>query len=726
MTVPAGWNRVLVLAVAALLFAVVFFPVLSGARTFFVRDLGSTQLPAGDVFSEVGFSRINPHASFGQSYLLNPNLGVLFPFFKGARAANVQIVLFLYASFAGVFLFLHRRTEDVGSSIFGASAFSLSGYVLSSTSFLNAITVIGCGSIALATVDTLQVDRRALRWGAAISFVALMWLGGEPALAMILALSIASVVAGPGRSSWPLVALAGGTIVASPYWYHVAFNARDAYRLSTGFSAKEALSNSMHPLRLLESAVPKMFGDWDSIAANWWGFALTGDQLPYVACTAIGIPALVLFALSLGSRSGHRSIAALACGTFAASCAGSSATIIRFVSSLEPFPLRYPVKLHLATTLFVSIAAGMHLAAIRMGDPNPKERRLTFAALAFASMILFFTFSPSTAQTVGESFLWSPSWRTSPSAIPGLLSRASASGVFALSSLIAFILLRRTRSERLRTVYFAFVIMAIALSLKGMMPSAPVSLEISPFITAALDMDGRVMERAGKDLDPVRRGLYGTYANDDIRNLALVQRRQLWALAGSPRGIRYAFDRDPDGSYSWRMVRVTRHIDSLPWERRLAWLRQSAVTGVISYQRLPVDGYRPLAAEATIGVPAVIYAVKGSLSEARRVSCAIATNSLEESMKRLDEGIDDRSIVIEGPSISCSPESGVLEIIDDVPLRLSLVTDGPVPGWIFLTRPHTRQVRALVNGIIAPVFPANGAFVAIPVSAGQSSVTVTY
>jgi len=720
-------GRSFVLAVAALLLVAIFFPVITGARTLFIRDLGSTQIPAGEVFTTLGFSLINPYASFGQSYLLNPNLGVLFPFAKGARAANLQILLGLYATFAGVFLFLHRRTGDVKASALGASFFSLSGYVLSSTSFLNAITVIGCGSMALAMLDALRTGRRGVGWIPAIVFTILMWIGGEPVLAAIFTVAIAALLFTSELSSRrPIAALGAGTLLAAPYWVSVARGAVDSYRLTAGFSAEEAFANSMHPMRILEMAAPKIFGDWDSISANWWGFAFTGNQLPYVACTAIGVPALVLFLLALTRRGKNQKFAILACSTFALSVVGASESLIRLLSVFEPFPIRYPVKLHLATSLFISIAAAMQLAETRSLKSQRSERRLTIAAFVVSSLILLITIVPSAGRAIFEPMLWSPSWKTGAGMLPTFLARASVSAAWVLGSIAAFYFMRRTANPGVERSLAMAVVATVGISLRGLMPTAPISVESSQFLSAAKAMHGRLMERAGKDLDPVRRGLFGSYPDDDIRNFALLQRRQLWALSGSASGVRYAFDRDPDGSYAWRMVRLTRHLDSLSWERRLAWLRQSGVVGVISYQRLPPGQYQPVVAESSIGVPAVLYSVNNSLPETRRVSCAVSARTFEEALPILDAGLDDRSIVLESSDVSCSLVVGSLEIIEDSPEQLQLVTTGSVPGWIFASRSFTSRVGAVVNGVKTPVYPSNAAFLGIPVPIGQSTVTVTF
>ena len=57
---------------------------------------------------------------------------------------------------------------------------------------------------------------------------------------------------------------------------------------------------------------------------------------------------------------------------------------------------------------------------------------------------------------------------------------------------------------------------------------------------------------------------------------------QGWSLAGAPHGLRYAYDPDPDGSYTL-LDRFARNVvTEREWPARLKWLRAAGVGSVIA------------------------------------------------------------------------------------------------------------------------------------------------
>lgn len=730
MRVTEEQKNCAVLVTALALLLVIFFSNVSGSSTFFLRDLGSTQLPAYGLFDSLGFARTNPHASFGQPYTPNPNLGVLFPFFKSSYAGNLQIVLALYLSFAGVFLYLRQQSLRSWPSIAGGAFFAISGYVLSSASFLNSITVIGLGSIALPAIDRFRSKRGIVRWSIATALLMLMWIAGEPALAAIITAAIVLILLLSGRKeSVPaLTCIAAAVAAASVYSMAIVEAMPDAYRLSVGYSMTEALGNSMHPARLLESFSPKLFGDWSSIQFPWWGFRVTSQQQPYILTTALAAPALILLILSF-FRPGtvERKLAIAATAIFVLSCLGSSHIVTTALSGIGPVPLRYPVKLHLATTLLVSIAAARTLESLIDFKPQITEKRIISTVALTAGLLLICGVVPQISAPLVAELLWSDQWQTKATALPSMLARTVLPSLFVLMSIGMYAFMRAAGNKRRRQIALAGLLIATACSFRGLVPSVSrQKLEPSRFSGTAGGITGRVMERAGKDLDPVRRGFHGHYPDDDVRNLAIVQHRQMWALSGAPRGVRYAFDRDPDGSYSERMVRLTRHLDSRSWEKKASWLQHAGVAAVISYQRLPPNDFTPIEIERTIGVPAVLYAVRSPLPEVRRVSCAKQAKDFESAIAAFDEGVSRDAIVLEASDARCGADVVTVDVVSSGADKLELLTNGTKAGWLFVARAYTSLVEARVNGRRERVLPANAAFVAIPVPSGHSSVTVSF
>ncbi|HQR68715.1 MAG TPA: hypothetical protein PLB02_15095, partial [Thermoanaerobaculia bacterium] len=168
----------------AFLLAVLLLPnldLLTGRASPFYRDLGTTQRPARALFDALGTASVNPHASFGQPYYGNPNLVLAYPFPRSPRFLGLHLVLHLLVGLGGAFLFFRRLVGSAEAALVGAVAFAFSGYVLSSTAFLNATTTIAWAPWLLWFVATARVasGRALVRCGfGAAAAAALLVLGG--------------------------------------------------------------------------------------------------------------------------------------------------------------------------------------------------------------------------------------------------------------------------------------------------------------------------------------------------------------------------------------------------------------------------------------------------------------------------------------------------------------------------------------------------------------------
>jgi hypothetical protein len=700
-----------------LLVGAAFFPVIEGSATFFLRDLGSTQFPASVVTERIGAAQNNPHASFGQPLRWNPNLLTLFPWPKGLYAANLQLLVHALLGFAGLFLFLRNVACDRAASLFGAASFSLSGFALSSMSFLNTTTVIGWLTISLWLADRSARRQTPHDFVAAVAASLLMWLGGEPVVALI-GFATAVVVLTLIHRRWIVVApLVTGAALSLPYWFAVLKASEGSHRLASGFARADAFGNSLHPLRLLESISPKLFGDWASIAGTWWGFAATGNQSPYLATTAIPLSVWFLAMIVRRVRGPARTIAIAAFSSLAISLLVLACRHL----PIDTLPVRYPVKLHLATTILLCVAASMSAAELRRRNCFPSIRAIVIFG---ATMSLALLVIGGAGASLFDVF-WDPQWQTPVGELKSAIARSQPTAWWSLCAAILSLLALRSRSERTAVVALFVPLLMTTMIFRDLVPTTIADSMRSPFLDHDVVTRLPVLERAGKDLDPVRRGLHGRYLKHDSRALAAVQSAQLWAISGAAHGVRYAFDRDPDGSYDDRMVRLTRHLDTLSWDRREPWLRQSGVGSVISYMQLPAS-YRPVAIAGDSGVPAALYEVRSPLAEVRRVPCAKSAGSFEQALGVFDQTILDDEIVVEAKDVFCGRSAGEVQILSSTPDALRVETRGPERGWLFVARSWNARAGATVNGRTVRVLPANGAFLAISLPAGTSVVAVKF
>jgi hypothetical protein len=170
------------------------------------------------------------------------------------------------------------------------------------------------------------------------------------------------------------------------------------------------------------------------------------------------------------------------------------------------------------------------------------------------------------------------------SLILGGFSRAVAALAAALLVFLAFLVRRTAAAPRLRFFLLVAAGAELLVPARGLLPRIPSEwLERPPpLVEKAAALQGRIFERAGKDFDAVRRGLLGVAPTDDLTTVARAQLRQGWALTAAPWGLRYAFDPDPDGSYSC-LDRIAREVVNLRgWPGRLKWLRSAGVGLVIA------------------------------------------------------------------------------------------------------------------------------------------------
>ena len=175
---------------------------------------------------------------------------------------------------------------------------------------------------------------------------------------------------------------------------------------------------------------------------------------------------------------------------------------------------------------------------------------------------------------------WDPAWKSDPRVVlapivhrlPGQAALAAAGLV-----LLALLLLRGAADSRGGLILLGATALSLLAGAPVTIPRVPSSLydAPSPLVERAAALSGRVFERAWKDFDAVRRGPQGRIESDGLVDLASAQVRQGWALAGAPWGLAYAWDPDPDGSYTI----LTRYASDVLRQRTLGEAPEVAAGG---------------------------------------------------------------------------------------------------------------------------------------------------
>ncbi|HEV7764486.1 MAG TPA: hypothetical protein VGQ76_05755 [Thermoanaerobaculia bacterium] len=716
--------------IAVCLLIPLLWPLLGGEQLF-LRDIGTTHRPAWAAFPEVGFSTINPAASFGQPYRSNPNLLIFYPFPKSARAVEVHVVLHFILLGVGMAFWLSRDLRML-SAVIGAVAFCLSGYVVSAATSINAFTTIAWFPwvFLAASMKRRGYGPLFLQTGA----VALFSLSGEPVL-IAAGLVLATLLAWRAGTigSFAPAAIAA-LLITFPLHRETFVMARESSRVMFGYTSEQALGFSLHPARLLETVLPGIFGSPSHIVGGgWWGYEVSRGTRPYVYSTTLGlIPLVLVITLAFLDRMrNHRGWWAVLFTT----CLVSMSGYIPGVSVLwEAIPaihaIRFPIKAFVFSTLAFAVLTAHAVERIS----NAEKAKTSSAALLIALCGLLAFGAAFQHERIADVLVrawWNPAWQSSSSVVFEPIARTITPRLLgaAATLILLFLWISRPKHVVLQVLLVAALAIDLTFAAQTVLPTTRIPPSDSPIVRRALLIPGRVFERASKDLDPVRDGLYGQYPADDARWLAVAQQRQAWSLYGAMSGIRYAYDRSPDGSYTWRNKVVQDYLEQAPWPARVKWLRSAGVGSVIASDITgPIPGLRSLLHDEEIGIPVTLYAIEPRLAELRapRNIRWVETPAQGITTVLLTDFDEKSEVTMEGvPEQKGQPTIALYELSNE-PDRVTFRSHGAHSGFVFLARSYTRSVHAAASGKALRVVPANAHLCGIEVPAGNHIITVTF
>ncbi len=750
-------KRFLPAAIAALVLVVVTFAnldLLSGRATPSFRDIATTQRPARVLAASLGGASLNPYASFGQPFRGNPNLVLAYPFPVGPRWLGVQILLHAALGGLGFLVFLSLLGRTPLAAVAGALAFSFSGFALSCTAFLNAATTLAWIPWLLASVAAARLEgRRAFSLGllGAAASGALLAHAGEPALGLLgILLAVAFALAGPrGTRLRAAGALLGGGVVAAlaaaPFLLEVLRATEAASRRLRGFSWAEFSAVGFHPLRLLETPFPFLFGDPSrTLSGAFWGFAASQGNPPYLASLSFGVLPLALaatFALSPRRREGRFWIGAAGFAFLVSLLPWIPGARVAYEALPFLHSVRYPVKALLLATVAVGVLVSLAVERLLLEEVLPRWRaRAGIGLIVLAGLVgvvaVVSRVRPQLPQRLLLS-LWDPSWASDPGLVLApILSRLprQAAAAAALLLVAGLLLSRGLGDLRSRAL------LLLALAAEGLtqarfhLPRAPAEWydRPSPLVAAAARLPGRVFERTGKDVDAVRRGLSGPLPADERYALSLAQVSQGWSLAGAPHGLRYAYDPDPDGSYTL-LDRFARDVvTGRDWPARLKWLRAAGVGSVIASDVPPgLPGLEPLFTEGRFGPAATLYRLSNPLPGTRRLSRVRGAASVTAAVAIVeDPDFDPATDAVvagrppAGTDAADADPGASARVLAEGPDALVVETSGSGPALVLVDRSFTPRVRATVNGRDGTVYATQLHLVGVAVPAGKTQVEI--
>ena len=479
------------------------------------------------------------------------------------------------------------------------------------------------------------------------------------------------------------------------------------------------------------------------VSGGFWGFAVTQGNPPYVTSQALGVlpfTLALLFVLSPRRAEGRVWIAVAAISLALASIPWLPGARAAYEALPALHALRYPGKAMLPFGVALAALAALGADRLLAAGNLPRFRRraswgLLATSLAFASLAVAGRLAPGRLLDLLARG-WDPAWSSSPASVLGpVVERIPLQAALAATLLLLLsIELRRDGAARARLLVATACAAELLFASRTLLPRIPGEWVEArwPLVERAASLGGRVYERTGKDLDAVRRGLFGSAPTEDLRSVALAQLSQGWALSGLPAGLSYAFDRDPDGSYAFLTRLATDVVGSRSWAGRLKWLRASGVTGVIASDVPPgLPGLTPLLTEGRAGIPATLYRVEGTLPGVRRASRVSPSRSVDEAVRLFEDGrfdpATDAVVAGRAPEGTSPPEadpSAMARVVAEGPDQVVVETTGKRPGLLQVDRAFTPRVRATVDGHPAKVLAAQVNLLGIPVPAGASRVRI--
>ncbi len=685
-------------------------PLVTG-RAFFYRDLGMTIRPvlAEARAGAAGLPDALPlwtHAiSNGRPLLANPGYALLEPlnlvFLLLPFERALDLFLVLHVAIAGCAMtLLARRLGCGGAAAFAAgAAYALGGGLVSALALY--WTVVAAAWAPLVVAAGLRAaDRPTPRGVAPLALaIGLEAIGGQTEF--VAATVLVGVVVSAARAEGPLLrrarvtlgvwscGLLGGLALAAPQLLPAARHARTTLR-AVGFTPEGVLSNSLHPLRALWLLVPGL-GGHPLRALEPGGFpgaTLLDGASPYLLSVYLGIVTVVLAIAAVG------------------------------LARRKPATTRLVWTLAGLAVVGVVLALGRHLpgaAALVAAIPFPIPFR-------FPEKALYVTFL----------------------AAPPL----AALGIDALRDL---------RVPRLPVLAAAAVALDLAVAHTGYAPTIDVADLAAPPLARELQDRSRALGVADGQwrIHHQRQRLSGGWGpparsiRPSEEDLYLWQVRMLFPAGAAPYGLRAAMDSEGDHLDDLRDFAVARAAYGGPPRVWALALGEASVLWVVSPQPdLEATTGGILAREIELGTAEGLPRGSGYLyrntrfvprarvvTDASRIAPPALAEATALARKRYEEdGPWPPATVVEAepgarlPLAAATGEAGSVGAIVEDHRGLTLSVIATRPGVLVLSDApgDVAAWRARIDGLPAPVWRANLAYLGVPVDPGRHEVRLDY
>jgi hypothetical protein len=699
-------------------FTVTFYPL----RLFAARELQAGRLAFWNPFIYEG-SFVLP--------VLYP-LDLLHAFFPGPAAVSWLLTLHLpLAALAAYALARDLGAEPPGAYAAGV-VYALGGLALSS---LNLYVFLQ--ALALAPFVVLLLRRTAVRGGrtsllaalvlaAAASTLAVEFVGQAVVLGAALGLAAA-----PRAHAVPRLALAValGLGLASVPVVVTAGLLRETVR-GEGFEGAVALGNPLHPVALLQTVLPNLFGALSRPVEAWWGGRFFSKGFPYFLSLYVGPLALALAVAGVrGLERRARAVLLLLAALAVWYALGPHGGLAPLLARLPLFSsVRFPSKALLTPHLALAVCAGLGLDRLRRG-----EGLRPFAAALAATGVLVLAFGGGLVAG-GEGFLRESgvdASRTSEALRVLRLDAAWALAVVLGALLLSWSVARGALgASRAGVCVAALLVLDLVRAGRGMNPQTSPSFFAPLPEMAALrlaDLEGGRVFSYGVETSPAFRRMLARGGPHQSLASFYVNRQVLGPYANVVDRVE-----TPEATDLTSFVPRPRELGPEAYEPGavavlLPWLRQAAVVRVLSLDPLEHPDLELVArVDAGAGTTIHAYSVRNAWPRAF-VACRARAASREEAYDLpYQAGFDpSHEVALEEPAAAgCARGRTTREVLSPRAERYLVEADGP--GLLVMRDSFARGWRAEVDGRGAPVLRANGKHRAVPVPAGRHEVRLRY
>jgi hypothetical protein len=403
-----------ILVVLGVLF---FSDSLFSSKNFYFRDILNFHYPLRkfliESYARGEFPLWNPFVYLGQPMLANPNYLAFYPtnllhlFLPFNYAFKLHFILHPILAGLGIYFLQRRLRVPPAPALAGAIAYEFSGPVLSFLNLYNIIPAVALLPwIAWSFAGALEKNpfRRSLVFGAllALQVIAFEPLIFQCTVALLAGLAVSHVVESSdrmraiGRSL--RTGLVGGLFASGLAAVQILSTLELLSRTGrgSGMDFVEASVRSMHPLDLLNSVIPNLFGNYYTLNfATSWGESIHQGRESYLVSFFLGVFTLLLAVLSIFSE--HRRLrTVMACLTLAglALAFGKYNSVYHWLFDHVAFFRfgRYPSKCFLLVALSLSVMASLGFEVVLRINQLASHVRRRIVAVGICGLILGFVF----------------------------------------------------------------------------------------------------------------------------------------------------------------------------------------------------------------------------------------------------------------------------------------------------------------------------------------------